>query len=116
MSRQTVGAALAAKLYEAETAIDAALAHTASLAAMLPTARADAYLSAVAGQKVFTGAAASISALTDARAALVDTHGALTALARKLGLDTLATGPIDKPEDEPGLREANNPAERERIA
>ena len=100
MSRQIIGAALASKLYEAETAIDAALARTAELAAMLPAARADAYLSAVTGQKVFVGAAASISSLTEARSNLVDTHGALAALARKLGLDVLATGPIDKPEDE----------------
>lgn len=101
MNRETVGEALAARLYAAEAAIDAALFETASLAAMLPGARAEAFLSAVTGQKVFEGAAAGIGALTEARAHIVDAHNALAALARKLGLDVLALGPVDKPEDRP---------------
>jgi hypothetical protein len=101
MSRHAIGEALAARLYAAESAIDQALTETAFLAAALPTARAEAYLSAVTGQRVFDGAAASISALAEARAHLVQTHTALAALARKLGLDTLAVGPLDKPGDQP---------------
>jgi hypothetical protein len=101
MTRQSVGEALAARLYAAEAAVDVALAETAQLAAMLPIARAEAYLSAVVGQKAFDGAAASIGALAAARSHLVDTHGALGALARKLGLDVLAAGPVDKPTDQP---------------
>lgn len=103
MSRQTVGEALAARLYAAEAAIDHALAETAGLAAALPAARADAYLSAVCGQRAFNGAAASISALAEARSQLVLTHNTLAALARKLGLETLAVGPIDKPGDQPPI-------------
>lgn len=101
MTRQTIGETLAVRLDAAERAIDQALFETASLAALLPGARAEAFLSAVAGQKVFEGASAAIGALTDARARLVDTHNALAALARKLGLETLAMGPVDKPEDKP---------------
>ena len=101
MTRQDIGEALAGRLYAAEAAIDAALTETATLAAMLPAARAGAWLSAVSGQKAFDGAAASISALAEARSHLVQTHNTLSALARKLGLDTLAAGPIDKPEDTP---------------
>lgn len=101
MSRETVGEALAVRLYAAEAAIDAAIHETASLAAMLPGARHEAFLSAVTGQKVFQGTAAGISALTEARAHIVETHNALAALARKLGLDILALGPVDKPEDRP---------------
>jgi hypothetical protein len=101
MTRSTVGEALSARLFAAEAAIDAALGETASLVAMLPTARTEAYLSAVTGQRVFEGAAASIGALTQARAHMVATHNALSALARKLGLETLAMGPLDKPEDQP---------------
>lgn len=101
MSRETVGEALAARLYAAEAAIDLALTETAYLAAMLPAARAQAYLSAVTGQKAFDGAAASIGALASARSHLVDTHNTLAALARRLGLETLAVGPMDKPEDRP---------------
>lgn len=102
MSRHLVGEALAARLYAAESAVDSALAEVASLTAALPRARSDAYLSAVAGQKVFDSAAASVAALAEARSHLVQTHCALAALARKLGLDALAIGPADKPGDEPG--------------
>lgn len=100
MNRQTVGEALSQRLHAAEAAIDAALAETAGLAAMLPAARAQAYLSAVTGQKAFDGAAASIAALAQARGHLVDTHNTLAALARKMGLDAVAVGPLDKPEDD----------------
>lgn len=103
MSRETIGETLSARLDAAEAAIDAALAETATLAALLPRARAEALLSATTGQKAFDGAAASIGALTAARSHLVDTHQALAALARRLGLDVLAIGPIDKPEDRPPI-------------
>lgn len=100
-SRRTVGESLAERLFAAEAAIDIALGETAALVAMLPTARAEAYLSAVTGQRAFDGAAASVVALTLARSHMVATHSVLSALARKLGLETLAMGPLDKPEDAP---------------
>ncbi len=103
MSRLSVGEALAARLYAAETAIDQALIETATLAAALPAARAGAWLSAVTGQRAFAGTAATISALADARAHIVQTHNTLTALARKLGLEALAVGPLDKPGDGPPI-------------
>ena len=103
MSRLSVGEALAARLYAAESAIDQALIETATLAAALPAARADAWLSAVTGQRAFAGAAATISALAEARAHIVQTHNSLTALARKLGLEILAVGPLDKPGDGPPI-------------
>lgn len=101
MSRQSIGEALAARLYTAEAAMDRALAETAAFAAALPDARAEAWLSAVTGQRAFTGAAAAISALAEARGHLVQTHNTLAALARKLGLEALAVGPVDKPGDTP---------------
>ena len=101
MNRQSIGEALAARLYTAEAAIDRAMADTAALAAALPEARADAWLSAVTGQRAFSGAAATISALAEARGHLVQTHNTLAALARKLGLESLAVGPVDKPGDTP---------------
>lgn len=101
MTHQTISEAVAARLHSAEAAIDTALAETAQLAALLPVARSEAYVSAVTGQKAFDGAAASIGALAEARARIVDTHNALAAVARKMGLDTLAVGILDKPEDKP---------------
>jgi hypothetical protein len=103
MTRSDVGQILAHRLYAAESAIDAALIHTARLAAYLPEARAGAYLSAVTGQKAFEDTAQSVVALSEARGHIVRTHGRLAALARSLGLDALAVGPVDKPEDEPPI-------------
>lgn len=103
MSRQRIGEALAARLYTAEAAIDRALGETAALAAALPDARAEAWLSAATGQRAFTGAAAAITALAEARGHLVQTHNTLAALARKLGLEALAVGPVDKPGDTPPI-------------
>ncbi len=103
MTRQSIGEALAARLFAAEAAIDHALTETATLTAMLPSARADTGLSAVAGQRAFEEAAASISALASARSHMVGTHASLAALARKLGLDALAIGPLDKPGDRPPI-------------
>lgn len=100
MSIQSVGEDLAARLFAAESSIDRALIETASLAAALPAARADAWLSAVTGQRAFDGAAATITALAQARSHIVQTHNTLTALARKLGLESLAVGPLDKPGDD----------------
>ena len=101
MTRHTITEAVAARLHAAEAAIDTALTETAHLAALLPAARTGAYLSAVTGQKAFDGAAASIGALAEARSHIVDTHNALAALARRMGLDTVAVGILDKPEDSP---------------
>lgn len=103
MTRQAIGEGLAARLYAAETAIDHALIETATLAAMLPVARADACLSAVTGQRAFDGVAATISALSSARSHMVATHASLAVLARRLGLDALAIGPLDKPDDRPPI-------------
>lgn len=100
MSRLSVGEDLAARLYAAESAIDRALIETATLAAALPAARTDAWLSATTGQRAFEGTAASILALAQARAHIVRTHITLTAIARKLGLEALAVGPLDKPGDD----------------
>jgi len=103
MTRHSIGEALPARLYAAESAIDHARAETAALAAALPGARADARLSAVVGQRAFSGAAAAVGALTDARGHLIQTHHTLAALARKLDLHALAGGPLDKPGDTPPI-------------
>jgi hypothetical protein len=103
MSRLFVGEALAARLYAAEAAIDQALIETATLAAALPVARSDAWLSAITGQSAVDGTAAAIAALARARADIVRTHRSLTAIARKIGLETLAVGPLDKPGDTPPI-------------
>lgn len=106
MSKVQVGETLAARLFAAEAAVDAAIVATAGLAAQLPIARTEAMLSAVTGQRAFDGAAGAVSSLVQARAQLVQTHKTLAALARSLKLDHLAVGPIDKPEDDPPIGDA----------
>lgn len=99
MDRQTTAQTLAEQLFAAEAAIDAAVTETASLIAMFPAARAESLLSAVVGQRAFHTTAAAVSALTEARGQLVATHQTLSALARSMGLETLAVGPLDKPRE-----------------
>jgi len=101
MSRKSIGEAVSRRLHSAEATVDAALVEAASLAALLPRARVGARLSAGTGQGAFDTTAAAVIALTEARAHLVRTHATLAALARRLGLDTLAVGPVDKPDDRP---------------
>lgn len=101
MSRLTIGESLAQRLFVAESAVDRALTDAATLAAALPGARAEAALAATTGQPAFEQVAASIAALAQARGHLVDAHRSLGALARRLGLDVLAAGPLDKPGDRP---------------
>ena len=101
MSRQSIGDTISRRLHTTESTLDSALHEMAGLAALLPRARVDAGLSATTGQGAFDSTAAAIVALTEARAHLVRTHVTLAALARRLGLDTLAVGPVDKPDDRP---------------
>lgn len=101
MTRNDIGETLAARLHSAEAAIDHALAEAAALAALLPVARGAARIASTTAHGAFEGAAASVSALTDARGHLVRTHRTLGALARVMGLEALAMGPVDKPEDRP---------------
>lgn len=101
--RRAVAEGLAGRLYAAEAAIDVALHEAAMLMAALPTARADARLSAMTGQPAFEDVAATVGALSAARAHIVGAHVSLAAIARQLGLDDLAVGPLDKPEDTPPL-------------
>ena len=104
MDQTTVSDALAARLEAAEQAIDRALIETAALMAALPQSRNDAYLLALAGQKAFEGVAAGVVALTEARRGVVQAHRVLGDLARRLGVETTAVGPVDKPADRPSRR------------
>lgn len=99
ITAQAVGEALAGRLYAVEAAIDGAMRESALLISMLPSARADLWLSAVTGQRIFEDSTASVQALAKARGHMVSTHNSLAALARRMGLDVLATGPINKPDD-----------------
>ena len=97
--RDSVGARVAGQLYAAEDAIDLAVRELALLAALLPAARIEAHVSAVTGQAVVESTAAGLRSLAEARGHVVQAHHGLAAVARSMGLETLAVGPVDKPED-----------------
>lgn len=101
MDRETIGWKLSSQLHVAETALDQAMVEIAKLAAALPEGRLQTSLGAGTAQPAFEGVAATLTAVTQARAHLGGTHRTLSALARKLGLEALAAGPVDKPEDRP---------------
>jgi hypothetical protein len=94
---------VAASLFDAETAIDAALGKTAALAGVMPTMRAEAGISALVGQGAYEWASKSILALTEARRAIVEAHKELSIAQKQIGLGAVAYGDPDKPED-PGVR------------
>ena len=103
MSREVIGRDLGLRVQAAEIALDKALMEIAGLAAALPDARLRASVAATTAQPAFDGVAASLLAATEARAHLGGAHRTLSALARKLGLESVAAGPMDKPEDRPPL-------------
>jgi hypothetical protein len=100
--RRTAAEAVANKLFEAEDALDIALAAVAGLAMTMPTARKEANLSVMYAQDAFEGATKTLAHLTRARRTIIDTHKALAVAQDQLGLRRFATGPgADKPEVKP---------------
>lgn len=103
MKRRIMANQVAEQLFETEAAIDHALGKIAGLAGLLPTARMEANISAVVGQAAFESIARSLTALTDARREIVDTHRNLTEMKDQVGLrqvsfgDTLKPPPTDRP-------------------
>lgn len=96
--RLTAAHMVAEKLFEAEEALDLAIARAAELNAALPTARQEANLSAVVAQDAFMTASRILPALMQARQELVDTHGKLDDAKDQIGLRHVAIGhPDTKP-------------------
>lgn len=95
--RRLVADQVAASLFEAEAAIDAALAKTAQLAGVMPALRRDAGLSALIGQDAVERASDAFAALTLARRAIVETHKELSLAQQQMGLGAVMFGPDTKP-------------------
>ncbi len=90
--RRMIADQVAASLFEAEAAIDIALAKAASLAGVMPSLRADAGLSALVGQDAVERASEAILALTQARRAIVETHKELDMAKTQIGLGAVMYG------------------------
>jgi len=89
---------VASVLFEAEAAIDAALAKAAALAGTIPLALNEAHLSTMYCQEAFERVSETIAALIQARRGIVETHKELAVVKQQIGLGAVAFGDTgDKP-------------------
>lgn len=96
--RMAIAHKVAEQLFATETAIDTALAAAATLAALMPSVRADANLSALMGQDALDRAIAAVASLGVARREIVETHRELSVTQKQMGLGTVAFGGwVEKP-------------------
>jgi hypothetical protein len=84
--RRMIAEQVAGALFEAEAAIDMALAKTAALTGVMPSLRTQVGASALIGQGAVERASQAISALADARRAIVETHNELSIVQSQIGL------------------------------
>lgn len=113
--RRMVAEQVAGALFEAETAIDAAIAKTAALTGAMPALRKQVGASALIGQDALERASQAIAALADARRAIVETHKELSVVQTQIGLGAVTMSDpgsgqkppsmsIDEAREQPGRR------------
>jgi nicotinamide mononucleotide (NMN) deamidase PncC len=90
--RREIAEQVAAALFEAERAIDAALSKTAGLTGLMPGLREQAGISALIGQEAVERASEAIAALAQARRSIVETHKELSVAQHQMGLGAVAVG------------------------
>ena len=112
--RRQVADQVANSLFEAEAAIDNALAKAATLAGLMPRLRHQAGISALIGQDAVERAGEAFTALTLARRAMVETHKELSVAQKQMGLGTVMFGVGDKPAFAAGA--GADPEQRPQIA
>lgn len=98
MKRTEATRAGAAKLVQAEAALDTALSRTAELLGLLPMLRQNAGLSAVIGQTAVDALGETLHHLVSARRTLIQAHGGLQTAREQIGCGAVAIGVPDKPE------------------
>ena len=92
MERALVAQKVANELFAAEVAIDDAIARTSKLVGELVVARQALGLSAVVGGEAITKATQAVTALADARAAVVTAHNELADTKLRIGIRTKLSG------------------------
>lgn len=97
--RRLAAEQVAGALFQAEAAIDEALAKTAALTGVMPQLRKAAGASALIGQDAVEHASQAIMALAEARRAIVETHKELSVVQGQIGLGavTMNGDPGTKP-------------------
>ena len=100
MDKQIIAKDLAAELFASEAAIDEAFAQVGRLAHQLSCARRDMGLAATVGDAAFTAVGQSLALLAQARGEVVRAHEELAKVQRKVGLEEVAFGGLEKPDHE----------------
>lgn len=90
--RRMVAEQVAGALFDAESAIDAAISKTALLTGVMPALRKQAGASALIGQDAVERASQAIMALAEARRAIVETHKELSVVQGQIGLGAITMG------------------------
>lgn len=106
MDKAFVAQRVATKLFSTEKAVDAAMVEAAQLLAGMIEARAELKISAITGDAAQAKLTQAIAALSQARSAIVETHGELAEAKLRVGIRTKLIGVEDKPETDqkPGTR------------
>lgn len=88
------------QLFVVEAKIDDTLAEAAALITTLSRLRIDGRFSAIIGQEAFASVGRAVTSLTEARAAIVDTHHHLNTVKGQIGCGAMAIGDLyEKPDD-----------------
>lgn len=98
MKRVEVATNLASALFDAESAIETALAKLGALSQALPEARTRSGLAATEGQAAFEALIASMSGQVQSRAAMVDLHKELARLKGQTSYRSVMVGGGEKSE------------------
>lgn len=96
MEKVFVAQRVATKLFASENAVDTAMVETAELMADLLKARKDLGISAVVGDRAASKLAQAMSALSEARSAMVDAHNELNEVKLRMGVRTKLSGVENK--------------------
>ena len=97
MERALVAQHVANQLFATENAIDQALADASALVGELVKARQELGVSTVFADGAFVQAVAAVSALSQARTAMVAAHAELNDAKLRVGIRTKMVGGSDKP-------------------
>ena len=98
MDKAFVAQRVATKLFSTEKAVDAAMVEAAELLAGMVEARAQLKVSAITGDAAQAKLVEAISALGEARSAVVEMHRELAEVKLRVGIRTKLIGVEDKPE------------------
>ncbi|MCE3289655.1 MAG: hypothetical protein K0R83_1667 [Caulobacter sp.] len=100
MDKAFVAQRVATKLFSTEKAVDAAMVEAAELLAGMVEARAQLKVSAITGDAAQAKLVEAISALGEARTAVVEMHRELAEVKLRVGIRTKLIGVEDKPEED----------------